>query len=233
MGWIQGRGVPAAVVIAVMMLFGCGGDDGGGGQAHVNEESGSTNGLVLDERTGTPPPPVKIANLHKAADEANCELLRNVEPESGRALPPGASTPEYTTDPPVSGDYVEPPHQQADGAYMNLPDPAAAVGALNNGRLILQYAPDLSDEIQLEMKGLYDTMYGGTLLFPNDDMRYAVAATTWSNFLGCAAYDGQRTRDALRAFGRATWGKYGNASVKAFPLEGPTPADPEETGDGD
>ena len=68
-------------------------------------------------------------------------------------------------------------------------------------------------------------MYGGTLLFPNDDMPYEVAATTWTNLLGCKTYKGATTLDAIRAFGKATWGSYGGEPVEAFgPLTGPTPA---------
>lgn len=234
MGWIKGRGVLVALALVATVAFvfaGCGGGDDGSDLAHVNEESGSTNGLLLDEREGTPPPPVKIKDLRRAVDEAGCYLLLNMESNLGKPLPPDAPTPEYKRNPPISGPYVEPPHQQADGGYLNLPEPAAVVGALNNGRMALQYAPDLSDEIQLEMKGLYDTMYGGTLFFPNDEMQYAVGASTWSNFIGCVSWDGQKTIDALRAFGKATWGKYGNEPVKSFPAEGPTPADPEEPGE--
>ena len=201
----------------------------GAGDAYINEESGSTNDLVPDERPGTPPPAAKVTDLRKAADEASCYLLIGTKPAKGKQLPPNASTPEYQTDPPASGPYVEPPHQQADGAYMNLPDRINQVGALNNGRMTIQYAPDLNEDFQLELKGLYDTMYGATLFFPNDEMQYAVAATTWTNFLGCTSYNSQKTLDALRAFGKATWGKHGGNPVEAFPFEGPTPAKPEES----
>jgi len=59
-------------------------------------------------------------------------------------------------------------------------------------------------------------------------MPYAVAATTWSNFLGCTGFEGPKTLDVIRVFGEETWGKYGNQPVEAFPYDGPTPADPEE-----
>ena len=80
----------------------------------------------------------------------------------------------------------------------------------------IQYSPDLPEEDQLELKGLYDTMYGGTLLFPNENMAYEVAATTWTNLLGCHEYKGAITLDAIRAFGKATWGHYGGEPVDAF-----------------
>lgn len=229
----MGKGglVAIALIAALLAASGCGdSSEGSGGNAHVNEESGSTHGLVRDERVGTPPPAVKETNLRKLADDAGCFLLLNYKERPPKNLPLGAPTPEYTTDPPTSGPRVEPPYQQADGAYLVEPDPINVVGALDNGRMAISYAPDMFEEIQHELKGLYDTMYGGTLLFPDDDMEYAVAATTWSNFLGCTGYEtqNQKTLDVLRAFGKATWGKYGNTPVEEFPVEGPTPANPEE-----
>jgi hypothetical protein len=224
-------GLVLVVIAALFAISGCGGSsDGSGGSAHVDDDSGSTNDLVLDERAGTPPPPMKIANLRKAADEGGCFLLLGMDPKRGKQLPPGSPTPEYQTEPPAAGPYVEPPHQQADGAYLNMPKVIDQLGALNHGRMAIQYAPDLAEKYQLELKGLYDTMYGATLFFPNDEMNYAVAATTWGNLLACTSYDKQKTLDAVRAFGKATWGKHGSKPVESFPFEGPTPAAPEEPG---
>jgi len=231
MSWIQGRGVLTAFAIAAMTLFafaGCGGGDDGSDSAHVNEESGSINGLPLDEREGTPPPPVKEAKLIKAAREAGCSLQLQLPDEGSKEVPPGSPGPKYERDPPTSGTHVEPPYQQADGAYMLPPEPLQAVAALDHGRMEIQYAPDLNEEIQLKLKGLYDTMYGGTLFYPNETMHYAIAATTWRGILACAGWNKDATLDAIRAFGKATWGKRGTESVEDFPVEGPTPRDPEE-----
>ena len=90
----------------------------------------------------------------------------------------------------------------------------------------IQYSPDLAENDQLALKGLYETMYGGTLLFPNKNMDYEVAATTWTNLIGCDEYKGAITLDAIRAFGKATWGRYGGEPPSAFGLLGPTPAEP-------
>jgi uncharacterized protein DUF3105 len=226
------RGLVMFALVAALFVFaasGCGdSSDGASENAHLNEDSGSTHDLVLDDRVGTPPPPVKETKLSKAAEEGSCFLLRDVPPKKGKPIPPDTEPPKYQTDPPVSGPYVEPPHQQADGAYMQRPEPINVLGALNNGRMAIYYAPDLSEEIQMELKGLYDTMYGATLFFPDDEMDFAVAATTWTNFLGCTSYDSQKTLDALRAFGKATWGKHGGKPVESVPFEGPTPVDPEQ-----
>ncbi len=218
-----------ALVALVIALQGCGGG-GDSGRAHVNQDSGSTNGAVLDERAGTIPPPTKKIDLMKAAQAAHCYLLRNVPPRNDKEIAADAPASEYASDPPLSGPHVAPPHQQADGAYMVMPDESATVASLDHGRMTIQYAPDFPEEIQSELKGLYDTMYGGTLLFPNGNMQYAVAVTTWGNLLGCTGYEGAATLNAIRAFGKATWGKSGDVPVDRFPVEGPTPASPQESG---
>jgi len=70
-------------------------------------------------------------------------------------------------------------------------------------------------------------MYAAALLFPNPKMPYEVAATTWTNLLGCPKYKGAVTMDAVRDFGKATWGRYGGETPSASPFTGPTPANPE------
>jgi hypothetical protein len=114
---------------------------------------------------------------------------------------------------------------QADGAYSEMPQEIDIVHSLEHGRLEIQYSPDLSGGAQLELIGLYDTMYGATLLFPNENMPYEVAATTWGNLIGCNEYKGAITLDAIRDFGKKTWGS-AKEPVTAFPFTGPTPAEP-------
>ena len=104
-----------------------------------------------------------------------------------------------------------------------MPAEINLVHTLEHGRMEIQYAPDLPQKDQLALKGLYDTMYGATLLFPNDKMTYAVAATTWTNLIGCPEYKGAITLDAIRAFGDETWGRYGGEPAEAFEFTGPTP----------
>lgn len=219
----------AAVLIFVLASGSNGDDDVPEGSAHINLNAaiGSTNGLEPDTRAGTPPPPVATADLAAAAKRAGCELRLELRDEGHSHIPPG-TPPDYGTNPPTSGDHVDPPYQQADGAYAETPAEIDLVHTLEHGRLAVQYAPDLPEADQLELKGLYDTIYGATLLFPNDRMPYAVAATTWTNLLGCPTYEGAATLDAIRAFGKATWGRYGGESVEYFTFTGPTPVEPAE-----
>jgi hypothetical protein len=220
-------GVIGLIVVAgiVALIAGSGGDDAGG-KSHLNLQSGSTNGIQPDDRAGTTVTVANTGNLKQAAKAAGCELKLQLPNEGKEHLPPGSEAPEYGTNPPTSGNHVEPPFQQADGAYSEMPLPIDMVHSLEHGRMEIQYSPDLPEAGQLELKGLYETMYGATLLFPNDEMPYEVAATTWTNLMGCKKYEGQKTLDAIAAFGKATWGKYGGEPAQAFTITGPTPADP-------
>jgi hypothetical protein len=222
--------VVVLAVAAVVIVLASGGGGKGGGEAHINLNLsyGSTNGVEPDEREGVAPAPVKVSDLQTAAKQAGCKLRLHLRDEGHEHIPPGSPTPDYETNPPTSGAHVEPPYQQADGAYRETPAEIDYVHSLEHGRMEIQYAPDLPEKEQLELKGLYDTMYGATLLFPNDKMPYQVAATTWTNMLTCPTYKGSSTLDAIRAFGRETWGKYGGEPVHAFVFTGPTPAEPAE-----
>lgn len=223
---IIGLLVVAGIVAAIASSGG-----GGGGEAHINLASGSSNGVKPDERSGPAPPPVKVADMKLAAKKAGCALRLNLREEGHTHISPTAPTPHYETNPPTSGNHVEPPYQQADGAYSEMPGEIFFVHSLEHGRMEIQYSPELAEEDQLGLKGLYDTMYKGALLFPNDNMNYEVAATTWRNLLGCPKYKGAITLDAIRDFGKANWGTTGREPVTAFGFNepGPTPAEPKET----
>jgi Protein of unknown function (DUF3105) len=223
----------AAVLVFVLVSGGddsSGGEgkDGGGAHINLNEEVGNTNGVQPDERSGIVPAAAKTTELKTAADKANCELRLKLPDEGHTHLPQNSAPPNYKTSPPSSGNHVEPPYQQADGAYSEPPNQLDVVHSLEHGRMAIQYSPDLPEQAQLELKGLYDTMYGATLLFPNDEMIYQVAAATWTNLITCREYKGAATLDAIRAFGKETWGKFGGEPVFAFTFDGPTPAEPDE-----
>ena len=217
-------------VVVVVLVSGGGDDSSASGDAHINgnQEMGSTNGVQPDDRAGIVPARTKVFDLDQAAKEAGCDVQLKLEDEGKEHLSPDSPEPNYKTDPATSGNHVAPPYQQADGAYSEEPKPLDVVHSLEHGRMAIQYSPDLPEQAQLELKGLYETMYGASLLFPNDKMPYEVAATTWTNLIGCETYKGAVTLDAIRAFGRETWGKYGGEPVEAFTFTGPTPAKPDE-----
>jgi hypothetical protein len=208
------------IALAAVLALSSGSDSAARGNPHINLDSGLTNGIAPDSRTGIEPPDLEEQSLQKAARAAMCELRLRLPNEGREHIPASVPKPHYETNPPTSGDHVD--EQQADGAYREPPSPATVVHSLEHGRLAIQYRPDLPEHAQLELIGLFDTMYGGTLLFPNPDMSYMVAATTWTNLLGCRSY-GAMTLAAIEAFGRATWGKFGGEPVIGLQPITPTP----------
>jgi hypothetical protein len=197
----------AVVVGIVIVIAGSGGDDEvtvDGEElpetAHIEVQSGSVNDFAPDGREGTPPPPVQQGDLEVAAREAGCELDLELPDEGNTHLRPNQDPPNYETNPPTSGNHIVPPRQQADGAYSEYPDPVYTVHSLEHGRIAIQYSPELPEDEQLELKGLFDEDPDGMLLFPNPEMPFDVAATAWTQLIGCPTYEGQATLDALRAF---------------------------------
>lgn len=191
------------------------------GNAHINLDSGFTNGIPPDSRIGIEPPDLEEQSLQQAALAAGCELRLRLPDEGHQHIPASAPEPRYRTNPPTSGDHVE--DQQADGAYRATPPPVSVVHSLEHGRLAIQYRPDLPEQAQLELVGLFDTIYGGTLLFPSPKLRYLVAATTWTNLMGCTSYREAKTLEAIEAFGSATWGRFGGEPVIGIAAGTPTP----------
>ncbi|HEX5990155.1 MAG TPA: DUF3105 domain-containing protein [Solirubrobacterales bacterium] len=214
----------ALIAIVAIIALSSGSDSAARGNPHINLESGITNGIAPDSRVGIEPPAFEEQNLQAAARAADCELQLRLPEEGDEHIPAGAPEPRYKTNPPTSGDHVD--EQQADGAYRETPPPASVVHSLEHGRLAIQYRPDLPEEAQLELLGLFDTMYGGTLVFPNPDMPYLVAATTWTNLLGCRSYHQTMTLGAIELFGRATWGKFGGEPVLGLSPANATPKSP-------
>jgi hypothetical protein len=202
-GYIVAGALTLAVVVGLVVALASGGDDGGGGgsdaceEAHVDVQSGFTHGFEPDCREGTPPPEIAQGDLDQAAQAANCELRENL-PEEGNTHITDESQAKYKTNPPTSGDHNE--EQQADGAYAEQPDPWYTVHAMEHGRIEIQYSPDLPEEDQLALKGVFDEAPGGVLLFPNPDMPYDVAATAWTQLIGCKTFEGDATLDAIRDF---------------------------------
>ena len=160
-----------AVVVAVIVLAGGGDDSSASGDAHINgnQQMGSTNGVQPDDRAGIVPARTKVFDLDEAAKQADCVVQLKLEDEGKEHLPPNSPEPNYGTNPATSGDHVAPPYQQADGAYSEEPKALDVVHSLEHGRMAIQYSPDLPEKAQLELKGLYDTMYGASLLFPKKD----------------------------------------------------------------
>jgi Protein of unknown function (DUF3105) len=216
--------VLALAALAAAFVLSSGSDSAAHGNPHINLDSGITNGIVPDNRVGIEPPHLEEQSLQKAARAAGCELRLRLPNEGSDHIPSSAREPRYRTSPPTSGDHVE--EQQADGAYRETPPPANVVHSLEHGRLAIQYRPDLPERVQRELIGLFDGIYGGTLLFPNQEMPYLIAATTWTNLLGCHTYRDILSLNAIQMFAKTTWGKYGGEPIAGLQPGSPTPARP-------
>jgi hypothetical protein len=202
-GYIVAGALTLAIIIGLVVVIASGGSSGGSGgedipaNAHVQVQSGFTHNVPYDDREGTAPPELQQGDLQKAAQAANCELQLNL-PNEGQTHITDESKAKYDTNPPTSGDHNE--EQQADGAYAEMPDPWYFVHSLEHGRIEIQYSPDLSEEDQLALKGVFDEKPEGVLFFPNDEMPYEVAVTAWTQLMGCKTYEGDATLDAIRDF---------------------------------
>jgi hypothetical protein len=230
----------ACAVLALIVFAGCGGDEdepttssassgteatadeelddnGFPVNAHVEPQLGVVpEGIKLDGREGTEPPAVSEPDFEAAANAAGCDLEIGL-PDEGNIHLDDEDVPdvEYGTNPPTSGDHYGNPNETlsgalADGAYFEYPPVGRSVHSLEHQRVAIQYSPDLPEEDQLALKGVFDADPAGVVFFPNPDMPYDVAVTGWTNLLGCGAFDGDATLDAVQDFRDAFRGPQGD-----------------------
>ena len=177
----------ALVALVVVLLSGGGGDGGGDAPAEraSAEEFPAASGPI---------PAARITDLEEAADAAGCEVEQN-ESEGNEHVDGPVS---YRTNPPSSGNHFVVPAD--DGAYTSAPPTEHLVHSLEHGRILIQYRPDVPDDVKGDFKALFDEDPYHVLLAPNEtDMPYEVAATTWTRTLGCPEMNDE-VFDAVRAF---------------------------------
>ena len=110
---------------------------------------------------------------------------------------PASKPTKFDTSPPTSGDHDQVP--LGDGAYAEEPDERYFVHSMEHGRVVILYNPSLPEEEQLALKGVFLEDPDGMVLIPYADMPYDVAATAWTQLLGCDAYSPE-SLDAIRDF---------------------------------
>lgn len=200
-----------AVVGGIVFALTSGGSEAGDGVVDTDSENVNLTygvlpeGLEVDEREGTPPPEIENGDLVGASTEASCELQQDLPSEGNTHFNDADKVVEYETNPPTSGDHFGSQTEAgsgalADGAFLETPNWNRLVHSLEHGRVLIQYSPDLPEEDQLALKGVFDADRAGVDLFPNAEMPYEVAATGWTQLLGCETYEGATTLDAIRAF---------------------------------
>ena len=204
LGYVVAGLISAAVLVGIVVAIVGGSDGSSSGSSasgdRLNDSFGIVpDGVTVDDRDSVEPPTDgNTTDLQAAADAAKCELLTDQKDEGSTHIDASAGVPDYAAKPPTSGDHSADP--LTDGAYAEAPSPLNFIHALEHGRIEIQYSPDLPEESQLELLGLYDEDSAGMIVFPNPDMPYEVAATAWTQTLGCDSYEGAATLDAIRAF---------------------------------
>ena len=212
----------AAVLAGLIVVIAGSGNSGGSANGfddcadgHFQLSSGTPpDGAKADCRVGTTPPAIKVGDLEASAQAAGCEVKLNLPDEGNSHIQVNDPEPAYKTNPPTSGNHITAPLQAPDGAYSAPIDPRYTVHSMEHGRVEYQYSPDLPEDQQLAIKGVFDEDPDGILLFPNGDMPYAVAATAWTQLVGCPKYTPE-VLDVLRNF-RDTY--RGNGPEQQVPI---------------
>jgi hypothetical protein len=183
MGYAVAGGLVAAVAIALVAIaMASGGSSGDSSAASASFPSAGS----LPKR--------KETDLDAAATAAGC-TLKTLKSE-GRGHTTNAVT--YKSEPPTSGAHNPVPAH--DAAYTKNPGEEHLVHALEHGRVIYWFKPNAPASVRGTLKKLYDEDKALVILAPNArPMPYEVAATAWTQLLGCPKYN-DRVPDAFRAF---------------------------------
>jgi hypothetical protein len=198
LGYVVAGLLTVAVIGGLVAVIAGGGDDGPDGgdcpsESNVQINSGVLDGNECDTREGTEAPEIQFGDLEESATQAGCELHLEL-PDDGNTHFEDETKGSYKTNPPTSGDHFASPTESgsgaiADGSYRSTPVESRAVHSMEHGRVEIRYSPDLPEEEQLALKGVIDENPDGVLLFPDDDLPYAVAVSAWTNYVGCKEYD--------------------------------------------
>jgi hypothetical protein len=185
-GGILGVLVIAGAVLAIVLTAGGDEDDAAAGGDDIVIQAPTAN----------------IQDLDQAVKRSGCELRTGLESEGRDHAEKQFTKDDYKTNPPTSGIHF--PEWYEDGIYEG--DSASEIGkqvhALEHGRINIQYKPGTDAKTIGELEELLSEFDEGyhQLLFPNNtDMPYAIAATAWTQLLGCDKASPE-AYDAIRAF---------------------------------
>lgn len=187
-GGVLGLVAIAAVIAAVVSSGGSDGD---------NKAAAAYGKATIPAR--------KVTDFDAAVKAAGCVYKKYPNEGSTHLSSDTATNVTYKTNPPTSGNHR--PVPAADGVYApgNSPEKYNFVHTLEHGRIEWQYAPTAPKKVQDQLNALYnENSKGGPgyhqLLFENNtNMPFEVAATAWTQMLGCKTVN-NNTWDALRAF---------------------------------
>jgi hypothetical protein len=181
----------------VALISALGGKDDKNMVAKGDSKNGSYQSVSLPAR--------KTTDFDAAIKAAGC-FYKNYPSEGRTHLASDTATNNtYKTNPPTSGNHRPTPAE--DGVYApdNTPDKENFVHTLEHGRIELQYSPKAPQAVRNQLYTLFQEKVKGVesyhmMLFQNNtNMPYEVAATAWTQLLGCKTVNAN-TWDAIRAF---------------------------------
>jgi hypothetical protein len=201
-GYVVAGLLAAAVVAGLVAVVASGGDEDGGTQvssdcdnANIAADFGHYDEAKFqcDNREGTEPPALQFGDLEESARQANCELMLDL-PDEGNGHFSNENEGSYESNPPTSGDHYGVPDEvgsgaMADGAYRSEIPESRMVHAMEHGRVEIRYSPDLPEDQQLAIKGVFDEDPGGVIVAPDPDLPYDVAVSAWNNAVGCESFN--------------------------------------------
>jgi hypothetical protein len=189
--WIGGG---ALVVIAIGVLIGVvvaggggDGDKGGPGEPGAAKAAASI-------------PAQRDTDLQSSAAQAGCTV--KTFPSEGRTHSPNPGDWKYKTNPPTSGTHNPTPAQDGVYPFGTQPSVGETVHSLEHGRIDIQYGPQVTRAQYAQLEAVVAEGENGyhQLLFRNQTrMPFAVAATAWTQQLGCKTFN-PKIFDALRNF---------------------------------
>jgi hypothetical protein len=198
LGYAVAGVLTVAVIAGLVAAISSGGGDGenaasADANCHIQGEIGVFSDYECDAREGTPPPPLQFGDLEESATRASCELMLDLEDEGNDHFSDETKG-SYKTNPPTSGDHYGAAGESgsgavADGAYLTTPPEPRLVHSMEHGRVQIRYKPDLPEDQQLALKGVFDEDPGGMVMIPDPDLPYAIAVSAWNNAVGCEAFD--------------------------------------------
>jgi hypothetical protein len=179
--------VLAGAIVGIVVASSGGGSGG----------SGDTGDAVANVKL----PEQQTSDIKDAAQAAGCELKTLPYEGAGHAdkeFTPG----DYKSNPPTSGAHN--PSWYQDGIYEpgTTPKLGELVHTLEHGRINIQYRKGTPKQTVDQLESLYNEMSEGyhLMLYENTtEMPYAVAATAWTQMLGCKEMN-DKVFDAIRTF---------------------------------
>ncbi len=167
--------------------------NGGGGDKKTSADT-----PAAPTKGGAIPPPANTV-LASSVQQAGCTV--KTFPSEGRTHSANPKDWKYKTNPPTSGTHD--PTPAGDGVYPFGAQPSVGMTthSLEHGRIDIQYGPGVtrSQYGQLQTLVAEDGGYHQLLFRNQSNMPFAVAATAWTQMLGCKTFT-PRVFDAIRNF---------------------------------